>query len=315
MPNSSSPTSAEHAHHLLTILPCLTSICLFSTGAISNLLHAFQSPMQSPTVLPLAAAPATSRREEREAPASGYPTHSRACCPSMRRPRLISPLRLQPTYSPFSGTSALQPVPPQPPLAPDSLSLPHKRASPAPLTRGSVSFNAPWIPAPGGRRGNSPCSPPLPPTLLFPFCLQISLLSQSLSPTPGCHSSPPTSYSCHQLETSTPGSRPSTPIPATMCQQDGHCTNNISACLVLKIFFWGSLFHCMSATQIHGQLPDFTNRNHTSAKILNSHTPHSNTPSHPFCSCALSILMAKNSLPVTMLQPLFVPFCSLLCWA
>lgn len=49
-----------------------------------------------------------------------------------------------------------------------------------------VSFNGPWVPGPGGRGHNYSCSPSLSYTLLFPFCLQISLLCQSsrLPPTP-----------------------------------------------------------------------------------------------------------------------------------
>lgn len=51
----------------------------------------------------------------------------------------------------------------------------------------SVSFNGPWVPGPGGRGHNYSCSPSLSYTLLFPLCLQISLLCQSSRlPTPPC---------------------------------------------------------------------------------------------------------------------------------
>lgn len=282
MPNSSSsPQLRALSPNNPSILP--SPQVLFQPSSIR--LSLLCSPLPSAAVL------AAFCRGERETLASGYQAHSRAYRPSLRTPRPIS-LRLQPMISPFSGTAA-----PQPALPPDSVSPPWKHASPASLTRGDCFFQCPMNP--GARRQGRQLFlfSITTQTLLFPFCLQISLLFQSLSPTPCCHSYPLTSCSFYQLETSTPGPLPSTPAPTTMCQQDGHCTNNTSAYLVLEILFWGSLFHYTSVTQIHGQLPDLINRNHTWAKILNPHTLHSNTPSHPSCSCALSIFMAKNSLP------------------
>lgn len=45
--------------------------------------------------------------------------------------------------------------------------------------------------------------------------------------------------------------------------KNGHYANNISVCYALSILFQGSHFCYSSVTQIHRQLLDFLNRNHT----------------------------------------------------
>lgn len=303
------------------ILPRLTSIPPFSTAAISNLLHSSQSPMQSPKALPSAAALATFCRDEKEASASGYPTHTRACCPSTRRPRLISPRRRQPTSSPFSGTSALHPVSQHPPLTPEALSPAWKRASPVALTLGNSLFLSMPHESQGQEGGEvTVLVPHATPNAPLPLLPANSLFFQSSRPPPAPRSAPPQASTviCQPHAHSTNWKAlllahcPSTPTPITTCQQNGHCANGISAHHVLSTLLQGSLFCYSSVTQIHGQLLDFINRNHTWAKILNSNTPCPNAPSHPSCSHALASSLLKILSNARTCHNLTTSFCPLL---
>lgn len=147
------------------------------------------------------------------------------------------------------------------------------------------------------------------------------MLEQSSSPAPHWHRYLPSSPLFHPAEnlyswlTSLP-----LPLLSSYVNKNIHYANNILASQVLDNLFQGPFFHCISVTQIHGQLLELVNRHHypcQNSKFTHPTLQHP-SPSLPFIS--FSISTAKNSssslnlliywFSITISQPLSVPLCS-----
>lgn len=256
------------------------------------LLYLLSNPLQpypQQLFLPLSA-------EHRGAPALGPPIPQPGLLPlpfpSMRRPRLISPLRLYSSSVLPSQESLLSSLsPPNLSLTPDSLSPAFKHLPQQPSQEVTIFFSQYSI---NLRRQLSlfPVTTPNPPLPILPANLPVlSKLKPALAP--GVTIIYQLQIHSTQLKTCSG----SLPLPSHSCHsyvnKNVHYANNILASQVPDILFQGPFFHCTSVTQTHGQLLDLVNRNHTHAKTLNSNIPHSNTRSYPSRSFALVSLLLK----------------------
>lgn len=261
------------------------------------------SPIQSLTVLPSAAVPATFlEKREKPQPLVRHPSRAHSPCPCPLQEAkasvsigLCSPSKL-PSQKPLLNLS----------LTPDSYCQHWNMLHSVPHKKWFFSLNAPYIPQPRRREGN-------PPLSILPANLSaISHSSQS-----------PAVTTMHQLHPHSSNWKPallaqfpSTPTPVLVCQQARILCRQ---CLGLPGLRWPvsrPLLLLSLNDPNPQQLLAFVNRKHTSAKILNSNSLHVYTHYHPSPKFALVSTVLKifppqstflSSNPVTIPQLLSDP--------